>query len=293
MKFYGFLVGEVTRACTHLTEDEAEVLKAYYHNLVQHPSRVPYYRHNWVRRMTGIAAEILTSDRDLEILDAGCGAGTEALFLASLRAGVRVSAFDCHWPSLRTAQKRKAYYENLLNRQLQVSFHNGDVLSISSDKTFDLVWAMEAISHIHPAQTFFERLPQLVRRGGLIGISDSNRLNPVMLLTVFRLRRKGLYLLDTVLHETGQVVKIAQEFLLTPRAAERKLISLGFRIKARSLGGFFPPIVGDLPLIAGRLNGLENVCQKIPGLAALGGIYTFVAEKLTSDSVDVRDCRSG
>jgi 2-polyprenyl-3-methyl-5-hydroxy-6-metoxy-1,4-benzoquinol methylase len=289
--FYRLIEHEVISGCAYLGEHDAEVLRSYYHNLIHHPRRIPYYRHNWVRRITPIVMEVLASNGDLDILDAGCGRGTEAIFLASLREGVTVRGIDCHWPGLRTAQRRKAHYEQLLNRQLRVSFHNGDVFSIPADQTFDLVWLMESVSHIHPAETFLGRLPHLLREGGLVGISDSNRLNPFMLLVVLRLRRKGIYFSEVPLQETGQMVKMAEERLFTPGAVERKLVSVGLRIKVRILGGFFPPIVGALPAIAARLNRLESICQKSPGLASLAGIYTMIAQKPGRGSVGVRDCR--
>jgi 2-polyprenyl-3-methyl-5-hydroxy-6-metoxy-1,4-benzoquinol methylase len=240
----------------------------------------------------GIAKEILTTNHDLEILDAGCGVGTEAIFLASLREGITVWGIDCHSPRLLTAQRRKAYYERLLNRDLRVSFHNGDVFSIPSDRSFDLIWVMESLSHIHPAEIFIERFPHLLREGGIVAISDSNFLNLVMLLLVLRLRMKGIYFSRMTLHKTGQVVEMVEERLFTPGTIERKLLSIGLQIKDKTLGGFFPSTVGQLSAIAAYLNRLEEICQRIPGLAGLGGIYTIIARKLARESPGVRDRRS-
>ena len=75
------------------------------------------------------------------------------------------------------------------------------------------------------------------------------------------------------------MVEMVEERLFTPRTVERKLVSLGLRLKARTRGGFFPATVGQLPAIAGRLSLLEDICQKIPGLAGLCGVYTVIAEK--------------
>ncbi len=278
-KLYKLVEQEVSSTCPHLTREQANELMAYYHNLLRHPDRIPYYRHNWARRMMGIVAEILTLNGDIEILDVGCGLGTEAIFLASLLEGITVCGIDCHSPRLLTAKKRIAYYENVLNRQLRVSFHNADVLSIQADRRFDLIWAMESVSHIHPADAFTERLPNILKEGGIVGVSDSNALNPLMLLTVLRLRWKGIYLSETVLLNTGEVVKMVEENLFTPAAMERELISRGLRVKNRTLGGFFPSVVGNRPTIATRLNRLEDIFEKIPCVANLGAIYTVVAQR--------------
>lgn len=277
--FYRHVEQEISSTCSHLGEEEARQLRAYYRNLARHPRRAPYYRHNWARRLMGITKEILTSNGNLDILDAGCGVGTEAIFLASLRGGITVRGLDCHSPRLLTAQRRKAYYEGLLNRELRVSFHNGDAISIPAGRTFDLIWLMESISHINPAETFLEKIPHLLRGGGVVGISDSNFLNPIMLWRVLCLRRKGVHSSEAVNQETGEVVEMAEERLFAPRTVVRKLVSLGLRLKARSGGGFFPPVVGQIRGIAGRLSDLEDFCQKVPGLAGLSGIYTVIAQK--------------
>ncbi|MFQ6674682.1 MAG: class I SAM-dependent methyltransferase [Fidelibacterota bacterium] len=278
-RFYRLVEREVNSTCDHLSEEQATTLRTYYQNLIRHSGRIPYYRHNWARRLMAITKEILTSNGNLEILDVGCGEGTESIFFATLRDGVAVWGIDCCSPRLFTAQRRKTYYEKLWDKQLGVSFHNGDVFSIPGDRTFDFIWIMEAISHIHPAESFIEKLPHLLRDGGIVAISDSNLLNPLMIWMVLRLRWKGIYFSRTTLRETGQVVEMVEERLFTPYAIERKLLSLGFTIKTRTLGGFFHPAVGQLPAVAARLNRLENICQKVPGLASLAGIYTVVAQK--------------
>lgn len=291
--FYRLIERELTSPCRHLAEQDAKELKTYYQNLVHHPDWISYYRHNWARRLIGIAREILCTTDDLEILDVGCGVGTEAIFFASLRTGITVWGIDCHSPRLLTAQRRKTYYDRLLNRDLPVSFQNGDVFSIPVDRTFDLIWLMESVSHIHPAETFLEGLPDRLREGGVVGISDSNLLNPVMLLHVLRLRWKGIYSSEAILHEGGRVVRMVEERLFTPATIERMLVSMGLRTKARILGGYFPPVVGRLPAIAIQLNRIEDICQKVPGLAAVGGIYTVTAQKTGRGKTGVRDRRSG
>lgn len=126
-----------------------------------------------------------------------------------------------------------------------------------------------------------------------MGISDSNFLNPVMLLHLLRLRWKGIYSSEATLQGGRQVVRMVEERLFAPATIERMLVSMGLRTKARILGGFFPPVVGRLPAIAVRLNGIEDICEKVPGLAAIGGIYTVIAQKTGRGRAGVRDRRSG
>jgi 2-polyprenyl-3-methyl-5-hydroxy-6-metoxy-1,4-benzoquinol methylase len=287
VEFYGALEREVRHAATHLSAEGAEGVTAYYHNLLRYADRTAYYRHNWVRRVTPVAQEILRRDGELDILDAGCGRGTESLFFASLGAGVAVTGTDCHWPSLRTARERHAYYERVLGRPLRVSFHNEDVFALPHDRGFDVVWLMESISHIHPAEEFARRLPALLRPGGLVAISDSNRLNPVVLSVMLRLRCRGIRTSTTVLHGTGRSVEMAEERVLTPRFIERRLASLGLRVTRRVLGGFMPPQAGAYASLITRAERLEDLCARTPGLAQLCGIYTVLAEKPSGSS---REC---
>jgi hypothetical protein len=110
-------------------------------------------------------------------------------------------------------------------------------------------------------------------------ISDSNRHNPVMLAVMLRLRCKGLSVSRTTLHGSGRAVPMAEERLFTPGSIERRLASMGLCVKRRVLGGFAPPLVGAHPSVMRRLDRLEDLCQRTPGLAHLCGIYTLLAGK--------------
>ena len=55
------------------------------------------------------------------IFDLGCGLGMQSIIFASL--GAKVAALDMNEEAILLCKKRKAYYENKLNVDLDISFN--------------------------------------------------------------------------------------------------------------------------------------------------------------------------
>ncbi len=71
---------------------------------------------------------------------------------------------------------------------------------------FDLVWVMEAISHIDPVEKLLAAVSENLGQDGYLVISDSHLLNPAVAWRVFRLRRGGVELHTHKTTSAGEII---------------------------------------------------------------------------------------
>jgi 2-polyprenyl-3-methyl-5-hydroxy-6-metoxy-1,4-benzoquinol methylase len=121
-----------------------------------------------------------------------CGLGTESIFWSTLRGDVQVLGVDLSGRRLEVAQARHMAYERYFGRSLNVRFVEQDVFSVLNSEFFDVVWTMEAISHIDPAEAFLAQVSENLGDHGHLVVSDSHIWNPAMAWRVLNLRRQGV-----------------------------------------------------------------------------------------------------
>jgi len=281
-RFYQRLTSEVLENRNNLPLEHYEILTRYYRSLKERPERRSFYRYNWVCRvqpMLSVLASLPQCDKLWKVLDAGCGVGTESIFWATLRDDLEVVGVDANAPRLQTAKARLPNYERHLGRALKVRFVNDDVFNTLRTDRFDLVWVMEAISHIEPAEDFLSATADALSPGGYVVISDSNALNPVMAWKILNLRRRGITHWQEMSTETGAIVQPAAERLFSPWQLQKLLRQCGFDVLSVQLTVFFPPAFARRKNLFAWGRWLDRVCSRIPGLRNIGGIYTIVACK--------------
>jgi len=100
-----------------------------------------------------------------EVLDVGCGIGGTAIWLAKHLAckvtGVTISPVQVQI-AIRAAQ-------SLPNRP---TFFIADANDLSLAQQFDIIWAVEMISHLNDRDNFFRKVAGLLRAGGRMCIAD-------------------------------------------------------------------------------------------------------------------------
>jgi 2-polyprenyl-3-methyl-5-hydroxy-6-metoxy-1,4-benzoquinol methylase len=277
--FYSLLEGELDAGAPHLDAAAREAFLHYYRRLAERPRRRPFYRYNWTRRLAPAwdALRAAAAGRELRVLDAGCGCGTESIFWAGLGGNVSVIGADSHAGRLAAARGRLPYYAERLG-PLRAEFLNEDVFRLLSAGLYDLVWVMEAISHIDPAEEFLRRACEALAPGGWLAVTDSNLLNPAMALKVWKLRRAGASG-TTMRTETGTVVCSAPEQLISARRLARLLRGLGLEVVGPRLHVFFPPCLASVPPLFGLARIWDRAAGATPLLRHLGGIYTVLARR--------------
>jgi 2-polyprenyl-3-methyl-5-hydroxy-6-metoxy-1,4-benzoquinol methylase len=196
-----------------------------------------------------------------------------------VRDDIEVTAVDIHAGRLEIAQARQDAYESRLGKGLNLRFLQLDVFRAMDAGTYDLVWAMESISHIDPAEAFLTRVAERLDTGGRLVISDSHILNPAMAWRVWRLRASGVAERSQRTLASGAALPYAQERLFTVGQLSRKLRAAGFRSVRSHLTVFFPPALARFPSAFRVFVRLEDLLDKVALIRNLGAIYTVVASR--------------
>jgi 2-polyprenyl-3-methyl-5-hydroxy-6-metoxy-1,4-benzoquinol methylase len=281
-KFYDLLAVEVRDNTLGLQAQEYHELRRYYHALADNPENEAFYRYNWVRRTVPMARLIMSlPERNVpwRVLDAGCGVGTESIFWCTLRDDIEVVGVDISASRLSVAEARRVLYEHRLGRSVNVRFLEQNVFRTLKDDRFDLVWTMEAISHIDPAEEFLTAVSENLGDRGHLIISDSHILNPAMAWRILKMRCRGMAAHVYKSTSSGEIIPYAQERLLTAGQLSKMLKRAGFPLVQIQLSIFFPPILARVPILFSVCTRVDAVCDRIPLVRNLGGIYTTVASK--------------
>ena len=293
--FYSLLVEDVHTCTKRLEPQAAALIKRYYAVLEtacesSHggqpasglTNRAAFARYNWIRRttpMVDLLSRLPIRERPWKVLDAGCGLGTEALFWSSLREDIEVVGVDVAAERLQAARDRLDYFETHLDKKLKVEFRNQNVFKLLKDERFDLIWTMEAISHIDPAEDFISLAGKWLPKPGFLIISDSHRLNPKMLWRIFKLRKQNVTVRVEKEFIEDEVIQYAQERLFSIRELNTLVQKAGFDSISSQLSIFFPPAIFTSKRFSRAAAHLDTLLDRIPMVRNFGGIYTLMARK--------------
>ncbi len=218
-------------------------------------------------------------------IDAGSGCGSESILLGLL--GCRVSGLELVRVRREYARSRLAFYRDKLAPGGDVGFVNDNVLHfLAKDPGVDVIWANEAVSHIHPAETFFRAAWSALSPGGLLIVADSNGLNPIARWRAARIRGgSGWYterrfsVLDDEAHD-----EVAEERLFSAVSLPRALRRAGFAVRRVEMFGFLgssvlPAPLRDRAVLSSALVALQSGLKRLPGVRFLGSGMTIIAQK--------------
>lgn len=125
------------------------------------------------RRITlDLRAELGLPLEQLDVVDVGCGAGSQAIMWA--RAGHRAQGIDISTPLIDLARQRAV--EGQLDARFSVG--SADRLPLP-DASVDVVLVSELLEHLAQWQPCVDEALRILRPGGVIYLSTTNRLCPV------------------------------------------------------------------------------------------------------------------
>ena len=238
-------------------------------------------------RVRPLVEVLLSAPAGLRILDAGSGYGTESLLFAWL--GAAVTAVELVRERHDLARARAEAFRSRDGAPLRVEFLNANILRyLEGARTFDVIWAMEAISHIYPPEHFLALARERLAPGGILAVSDPNRANPVAWLRAVRIR-------GSIHHEphrefndpeSGAPVEYGRELIHSIRAMERLLVRTGFRVEKAQTAGFLastlvPRSWRSRRLPAAAALAFQSAASRMPILRRFGANYTILARRST------------
>lgn len=111
------------------------------------------------------------------ILDVGCGFGIDSMIMAT-NGAVEVNGIDVNQDWIETIHE----YMEQLGWDLPIKTKVGDAANLDyPDDTFDVVLSVEAISHYHDPDQFLVEAHRVLKKGGVLIISDGNNgANPLV-----------------------------------------------------------------------------------------------------------------
>lgn len=109
--------------------------------------------------------------QSLEVADIGCGAGTQCLLWAE--RGHKVHGVDINEPLLELAERRSR------DAGLKIDFRPGSATALPWERgSMDVCLMPELLEHVPEWQCCLDECARVLKRGGLLYISTTNRLCP-------------------------------------------------------------------------------------------------------------------
>ena len=159
-----------------------------------------------------IIGEIVGELKGKQIIDIGCGNGE---LTREFINNNRITFLDISEKMLELA--RMNISEEHLNR---ASFVNSDILSLKTDKTYDLVVCIGVVAHVENISGLLNKLKELVTDGGIILlqytaseklISKFNQLRNGLFSKTradynYKINLTGSFLMEKLLNQTGLII---------------------------------------------------------------------------------------
>jgi len=265
--FYSLLEREYEGGNPFLDSNGYRRFQRYYHRSFKNKARRYLFKNLYYSRVRYMINLLFTLKNPI-ILDAGCGLGSESILFSFL--GAKVVGVDLEEEKIKTAEKRKLFYKDLIKGKIE--FVLGNVFEVIKKQKFDIVWMNEAISHIHPAEEFLKLAHQQLNPGGRIIISEGNGGNPCILLRRFIETGHWSWTIRCMGdRKTGKRVEYARERLFTLGEMASILRKSGYSIGHMEFTQFTVFFANRFRVFSKTIKRLEKWLgkRKLSGLLAI------------------------
>ncbi len=120
-----------------------------------------------IRENEELARQVSMTCQD-RVLDAGCGVGGSAIFLAA--------HYQCHVTGITVSHQQAKHalsYARKHHVNELTTFLVADFINVPyPDGSFDVVWAIESVCHAEDKKTFLQEAYRVLRKGGRLIVAD-------------------------------------------------------------------------------------------------------------------------
>ena len=237
------------------------------------PENNKYYSYLYALKLKDVVESITNSQKQLTVLDSGCGVGSESILFSHL--GAKVLGVDLEEKFISIARKRIPYYKDTYNFDLDLTFHNKDIFKFNAP--VDLIWAHNFISHVYSVEKFINHAYNNLNYGGSLIICDGNKFNPYVALTNKLVHMRvgdHVYRIDP---DTGEKVRCAMEVSYSLSYLTKLFKKEGLSVENIRHFGFLPNTLSNTGVeikIA-----IDRMCKTLPLLNRLGVFYSITGRK--------------
>jgi SAM-dependent methyltransferase len=253
--------------------------ETYLRVFTRRPPRRYFTDHNYAQKLQP-ALELVRSPAASLVLDAACGNGFEAVLFAL--HGKRVYANDVSSARVAVASARAALYRELLGSDFRLTVMCGNAIDLAAElPSFDVIYVQEAISHIHPAETFLREVAgRLLTADGKLVVCDGNSWNPVTRVRISRhlwAQRRTLrhFVVEQVDPETGRKYLMAEERTFSAWGMRRAFEHAGLAVDRVVMSGFVLPSWVRQPA-SPAARRIDAWAARVPFAKVFGGFYTAI-----------------
>lgn len=291
-RFYTLLRREVVEGNPALGASDQVLLRSHYPIMLSPQHNPPALAATIYAERRQYPVGAIRATREPLVFDAGCGYGSESFLFAAL--GARVLAVDADPEKIRIARLRQPYFEQQLERRLDITFGVADLDTYTPELSdLSLTWLASVLAAIPRQDDFLKRVYQTTRTGGQLMVSDMNLWNPLFLAGEYRRRQRAAtdnpafaqarnframfarqervgarYYYAT----NGSTFDDVQFF--QPRTLAKLYSAAGWQPTAFHFSGYIPPALARL-----GLTPLETWLPRAPLLAQLGYFYLGIGVK--------------
>lgn len=176
--------------------------------------------------------------RDKNILEIGCGIGTDTINFA--RAGARVTAVEISSKSISIAKKRAGIFK--LKKYIKFFFHDAEKLSeFLPSKTYDLIYSFGVIHHTPNPERLIQQFAYFSHKGTTLKIMVYNRYSWRVIQIILKNGLKIFRGLGNLIAENSEAqTGCPVTYTFSKREIRKLLEQNGFFIKQISINHIFP-----------------------------------------------------
>lgn len=175
--------------------------------------------------------------QDKDILEVGCGIGTDTINFA--RAGARVTAIDISSKSVSIAKKRAKIFKL---KNIKFFVHDAEKLSkFLPSKTYDLIYSFGVIHHTPNPERLIQQFAYFSHKGTILKIMVYNRYSWRVVQIILNGGLKVFYGLRTLIAKNSEAqTGCPVTYTFSKRKIKKLLEQNGFFIKQISINHIFP-----------------------------------------------------